>query len=162
MAAFGAFTSIAYETDQNLKHALGHAAYLTKAGVEIFKLPRYNIKVEIDGRKIEGTYTYGMIANARFVGGMPNISGPNVDMADGLFEITLVHVPTNPIDMSEIVTTMLSAHLESPLVEVYKGSRIVIRSAEKIDWTLDGEFGGSHKRVEITNMNQALRLIRKF
>ena len=162
VAAFGAFTKIAYETDQNLKNTFGHVAYLAQAGPEMFHIPRFHVTGEVDQNKISGDYSYGMITNAKFVGGMRNLTGPNVDMADGLFEMTLVRTPANPLELSEIFTTLLSRNLKSPLVEVYKGSNIVLRMNEKVDWTLDGEYGGSHKRVQIRNEHQALRILRKI
>ena len=137
VAAFGAFTHIAYDTDQNLKNTLGHFAYLAKAGMEVFNLPTYHLSVRADNEVIEGDYTYGMITNSRFVGGIPNITGKAVDMDDGMFEVTLVHTPANPLELTEIFTTLLSKDfLQSPLVEKYKASRIRIHSTERIDWTL--------------------------
>lgn len=159
VAAFGAFTHLAYDTAQNLKNTIGHFAYLTQAGMEVFKLPTYHLHIKADGEEIEGKYTYGMITNSRFVGGIPNITGKAVDMDDGIFEITLVHTPSNPLELTEIFTTLLSKDfLQSPLVEKYKASHIVIRAEEKIDWTLDGEFGGSVMRADIRNLQKALRI----
>ena len=161
VAAFGAFTQIAYETDQNLKNTIGHFAYLTQAGQQVFNLPSYHLHVKADDQLIEGNYTYGMITNSRFVGGIPNITGASVDMNDGLFEVTLVHTPTNPLELTEIFTTLLSKDiLQSPLVEKYKASRIVIDAEDSIDWTLDGEFGGSCIRAEIRNLSKAIRICR--
>ena len=159
VAAFGAFTHIAYDTDQNLKNTIGHFAYLTQAGMEVFKLPSYQLKIKADDQEREGTYTDGMITNSRFVGGIPNITGKAVDMNDGLFEITLVHTPTNPLELTEIFTTLLSKDiLQSSLVEKYKASHITVQAEETIDWTLDGEFGGSCELAEIQNLHKALRI----
>ncbi len=159
VAAFGAFTKISYETDQTMKNIFGHLAYLSQAGTQVFNLPKYHLTGEIDGQRIDGDYTYGMITNARYVGGIKNITGPAVDLNDGLFEVTLVHSPSNPIDISEILSSLLIRNVTSPLVEVLKGSHIVIRSEEKIDWTVDGEFGGSYKRVVINNRQRKMRII---
>ena len=159
VAAFGAFTHIAYDTDQNLKNTIGHFAYLTQAGTEVFKLPNYHLVVHADGKKIEGNYTYGMITNSRFVGGLRNITGKSVEMNDGLFEVTLVHPPANPLELTEIFTVLLSKDmLQSPLVEKYKANRILVRAEERINWTLDGEFGGSYMRTEIRNLQKALHI----
>ena len=159
VAAFGAFTHIAYDTNQNLKNTIGHFAYLTQAGMEVFKLPSYHLKVRMNDEEIEGEYTYGMITNSRFVGGIANITGKAVDMNDGLFEITLVHTPANPLELTEIFTTLLSKDiLQSSLVEKYKASHITVCAEEQIDWTLDGEFGGSCMQAEIRNLHKALRI----
>ncbi|MEI3525712.1 MAG: hypothetical protein V8Q27_05955 [Eubacteriales bacterium] len=35
---------------------------------------------------------------------------------------------------------------------------MVIESEEPVPWTLDGEFGGEHTRVEITNNQRAVEI----
>ncbi len=161
VAAFGAFTSISYETDQGLKNMFGHLAYLAQAAPQVFHIPAYEITGSFDGQKIAGEYAYGMITNSRYVGGMKNITGPGVDMDDGVFEVTLVHVPADPIQLGEIFATLLNPKIRSSLVEVYKASHVVLHMNERVDWTLDGEYGGGHKRVDIHDLHQALRLYLK-
>ena len=158
VAAFGVFTDVAYKTDQDLKNTFGHLAYLAQAGPQFLHIPSYHLRGEIDGTPVSGNYTYGMITNSRFVGGMKNITGPAVDMDDGIFEVTLVHVPANPIELSEILATLLSRNSQSPLVETYKASRVNLRFDAATEWTLDGEYGGSHEQVEIQNLHRALHL----
>ncbi len=88
-----------------------------------------------------------------------NITGKTVEMNDGLFEVTLVHMPANPLELTEIFTVLLSNDiLQSPLVEKYKANRILVRAEERINWTLDGEFGGSYMRTEIRNLQKALHI----
>ncbi len=45
VAAFGAFTDVSYSTPQNLKNALGHAAYLLEASKAMFNLKSYKMKI---------------------------------------------------------------------------------------------------------------------
>jgi len=159
VAAFGMFTNVSYETDQTLKNNLGHLAYLLQAGKEVFRIPSYHLVIQVDDRRIEDNYTYGMITNTRVVGGMRNLTGTSVDMNDGLFEVTLVRTPTNPIEVNEIVQNLLNiTENTSPLVEKLKARRIVIDSSEEIAWTLDGEYGDSHNHVSIENCHKKLNL----
>ncbi len=158
VAAFGMFTNVSYETDQTLKNVIGHLAYVLEAGKQVFNVPSYHLMVTADGRRIEGNYAYGMITNSRLVGGMRNITGKEVDMNDGLFEVTLVHTPTNLIDINEIIQSLLNVNEKSRLVEKFKARRITIESAENIAWTLDGEFGNSHNFVIIENRHRELHL----
>ncbi|MGN0364149.1 MAG: diacylglycerol/lipid kinase family protein [Bilifractor sp.] len=159
VAAFGMFTNVSYETDQNLKNNLGHFAYLLQAGKEVFNIPSYHLIINADGRRIEGNYSYGMVTNTRVVGGMRNITGPAVDMNDGLFEVTLVRTPTNPIEVNEIVQNLLNiADNSSSLVDKLKARKIVFDSSEEIAWTLDGEYGDSHNHVVIENQQKVLNL----
>ena len=50
---------------------------------------------------------------------------------------------------------------DTDLVYSFKSSNIKFYPEEIIPWTLDGEFGGDHKEVEIRNMHQALEIMVK-
>ena len=145
IAAFGLFTDVAYETDQDLKNILGHLAYLLEGVKRLFDIQSYHMKVTTEDEIFEDDFMYGMITNSRSVGGFKNLTGKNVDMNDGLFEVTLITTPKNPMDNSDLIYT-------------FKTSRIRIQSDEAVAWTLDGEYGGDHKEVEIRNLHRALNL----
>lgn len=159
IAAFGIFTDVSYETDQGMKNAFGHFAYLMEAGKRVFNIPSYHIMAEADGIRYEGNYCYGMVTNARSVGGMKNITGTHVDLSDGLFEVTLVHTPVTPIDVNEIITSILTGDYHSDLVEHFQTTKITLESSQEIAWTLDGEYGSEHRHVEIANHRLALQMV---
>jgi diacylglycerol kinase (ATP) len=159
IAAFGLFTDVSYKTDQTMKNLLGHLAYLVEAGKRIFNVPAYRLKAVSGERTIEGEFVYGMVTNARSVAGIRNIAGKNVEMDDGLFEVTLIYPPKNPLELSEVITSLLSGESKSPLIEYFRTDRIRFESEKEIAWTLDGEEGGSFTCVEIVNRKQALKLI---
>lgn len=158
VAAFGMFTNVSYETDQNLKNTLGHFAYLLEAGKQFFNIPVYHLIVDVDGQKIEGNYAVGMVTNSRLIGGMKNLTGTGVDMNDGRFEVTLVHTPTNPIEINRIVTEMTTNTPSHTMVEKFKGHRIAIMTQDSIAWTLDGEYGDTVSEILIQNHPKALNL----
>ena len=158
IAAFGLFTDVAYETDQDLKNILGHLAYLLEGVKRLFDIQSYHMKVTTEDEIFEDDFMYGMITNSRSVGGFKNLTGKNVDMNDGLFEVTLITTPKNPMDMQEIIAGLMSGKDNSDLIYTFKTSRIRIQSDEAVAWTLDGEYGGDHKEVEIRNLHRALNL----
>ena len=162
IAAFGLFTDVSYETDQNLKNALGHLAYLLEASKRIFNVPTFWLKV--DGgqeHQFEGEFIYGMVTNTRSVGGMKNIAGKYVEMDDGLFEVTLIHPVKNPLELNEVITALLSGEPKTPLIEYFKTERISVEAREEIAWTLDGERGGEYAFARIENRRRALPLLLK-
>ena len=160
IAAFGLFTDVSYETDQHLKNVLGHLAYVLEATKRIFNVPTYWLKVDGgDGRKFEGEFIYGMVTNARSVGGFKNITGRDVEMDDGLFEVTLIHPPKNPLELNEIISSLLSGEDRTDLIENFKTDRISIEAMEVIAWTLDGECGGAYSFVRIENCRRALTML---
>ena len=158
IAAFGLFTDVAYETDQDLKNILGHLAYLLEGVKRLFDIQSYHMKVTTEDEIFEDDFMYGMITNSRSVGGFKNLTGKNVDMNDGLFEVTLITTPKNPMDMQEIIAGLMSGKDNSDLIYTFKTSRIRIQSDEDVAWTLDGEYGGDHKEVEIRNLHRAFNL----
>ncbi|MBE5997127.1 MAG: diacylglycerol kinase family lipid kinase [Lachnospiraceae bacterium] len=164
VAAFGAFTNVAYETDQKLKNIFGHAAYILSGVRAIGEIKAYPMTVTIrkdeDGTEqvSEGRFIYGMITNSISVGGFRNITGKYVALSDGLFEVTLIREPKDILDLQGIVATLLGSAAGSPLVENYKTSAISFVTEEPIPWTLDGEFGGNHKEVRINNLKEVLQI----
>ena len=108
---------------------------------------------------IEDDFAFGMITNSRSIGGIPNITGPDVDLQDGLFEVTLIRLPRNPLEMSEIVMALGNTEIRTEMVTTFKTSRITFSCEEKIDWTRDGEYAGGHKRVTLENIPGQLRIL---
>ena len=158
VAAFGWFTDVSYTTDQNLKNVLGHGAYMLEAGKRLFKMPVYDVKVHTDEMDVEESIVYGMVTNTRSVGGLKDFAWHEVDMDDGLFEVTLVHNPSNILDISEAVTSLLSGE-PSRLIHKFKTRCLEISCDQEISWTLDGEDAGSYKEVSIENIHNAYTLI---
>lgn len=161
VAAFGLFTDVAYKTDQDLKNILGHLAYLLEGVKRLFDIKSYRMRVETDEMVIEDDFIFGMITNSRSVGGFKKLTGKNVDMNDGLFEVTLIVRPKNALELQEIMTGLITEEDNSDLIHSFKTSRIYIQSEEAVSWTLDGEFGGSIQRAEIENRHGALNLYLK-
>ena len=161
IAAFGLFTDVAYQTDQDLKNILGHVAYLLEGVKRLFDIKSYHMKIESEELTVENDFIFGMVTNSRSVGGFKNLTGKNVDMNDGLFEVTMITCPKNPLELQEIMTAMLTAEDNTELIHSFKSSRLTITSEEAVPWTLDGEFGGSHTQVDIENCHEALNLYLK-
>lgn len=44
--------------------------------------------------------SYGMITNSHSIGGFRNLVGNDVEMDDGLFEVTLIKKPKNPLELN--------------------------------------------------------------
>lgn len=161
VAAFGLFTDVSYETDQDLKNVLGHVAYLLEGVKRLFDIKSYHMKVTSEEIQVEDDFIVGMITNSRSVGGFKNLTGKNVDMNDGLFEVTLIRHPKNPLQLHEIMTALVMAEDNTDMIYSFKSKKLMIETEEEVPWTLDGEFGGDHTYVEIENRHKALNLYLK-
>lgn len=157
VAAFGLLTDISYATDQNLKNKLGYFAYVLEISKRLFKIPVINMSVTIEDRTYTDGWFYGMITNSTQVGGVKNITGPNVEIDDGIFEVTLVRATTNPFEFIEVLNALATGG-KSRFVIRDKASKLVIHSEEPVTWTLDGEEGGTYTDIVIENINKALRI----
>ena len=159
VAAFGIFTEVSYETDQNMKNILGYVAYLLEGVKRIFDIKTYRMKVASDTDRYEGEFIYGMVTNSCSVGGFKNLTGKNVEMDDGYFEVTLIHAPKNALELNEIISCLLTREDTTNLIESFKTTKLVVEAETEASWTLDGEYGGAPKELIIRNQRQALPII---
>lgn len=159
IAAFGIFTDVSYETNQNIKNVLGHLAYVLEGAKRINSYPSYHMKITANNKVVEEDFLFGMVSNSRSAGGFKKITGKNVDLADGVFEVTLIKKPQNVIELNKIMTSLVSGNVDSECMYCFKTEQIKFESSEKVAWTLDGEYGGVHKKVMIKNENKALEII---
>lgn len=159
VAAFGLFTDVPYQTDQRLKNALGHAAYVLEGVKRLSNVPSYHIKITTDDRVIEDEFMIGMITNSKSVAGFRSITGKDVKFDDGEFEVTLIKKPKSLIGLQEIITALLIESFDTKHMYTFKAKEITLESKEEIPWTLDGEFGGQHEEVHIINKKQALEIM---
>lgn len=161
VAAFGLFTDISYSTPQNLKNALGHAAYIIEGVGALTKLHPYHMKAWFDGEIVEGDFIYGQITNSLSVGGFKNFVSRHMSFADGLFETVLIRNPQNPLQLQRIVNCLLTENLDDELIVFRKTSKVAIKCKEEVPWTLDGEYGGSYKNVRVYNIKKAISIMLK-
>ncbi|MBD5520083.1 MAG: YegS/Rv2252/BmrU family lipid kinase [Lachnospiraceae bacterium] len=158
VAAFGIFTDVSYETKQDVKNVLGHTAYLLEGMKRLSSIKSYHMKITCDDMELEEEYIYGMITNSNSVAGFKGITGKDVELNDGLFEVTLIRKPAILKDMNDIMAALTDKRINSDAIKIFKASKITIESEQEVAWTLDGEYGGSHNKVVIENKKEALEI----
>ena len=158
VAAFGIFTDVSYETNQDIKNVLGHTAYLLEGVRRLPAVRSYALKISYDNEIIEGDFIYGMITNSYSVGGFKGITGKEVLLDDGLFEVTMIRKPLNPVDLNKIIRALVDKRAKSEHIYTFKTSQLTLESEETISWSLDGEFGGEHKKAVIENQRKVLNI----
>ncbi|MBR5373013.1 MAG: YegS/Rv2252/BmrU family lipid kinase [Oscillospiraceae bacterium] len=157
VAAFGAFVPTVYETSQKFKNMVGHLAYLLHGLTLVPTVHPLRMKIEANGRLIEGEFLFGMVSNTASVGGMLKLKHFRLD--DGEFEVLLIRKPPNMIELQRIISQLLSVHAEidSEYIEYFKADKLHIISNEEIPWTLDGEDGGMSCETNIEVRRHAVR-----
>lgn len=158
IAAFGAFTATVYETPQNIKNALGHAAYLLNAMSQVPNIRPFHLKIEYDGQVMEDDYLFGMVTNTASVGGILKLRSFMLD--DGTFEVMLIRKPARTIDIQRTLMALLNINedMDRTYVQFFRASHLRFISNEEISWTLDGEYGENTCYAEITNHHRAIPL----
>lgn len=160
VAAFGAFSWLSYTTDQTLKNVLGHTAYILDGIKDLPKVKPYHVRLTADGTVYEGDYLFGAVCNSTSIAGTLELPRDRVDTCDGLFEVLLIHEPKTIMDLESILLAVaVNKDYQSPYVDFFRASDIVIENPPTLDWTVDGEFPGHYDRVEVSPLQGFLKLI---
>ena len=161
VAAFGAFTQVAYETSQDLKNTFGHLAYIMEGIASLPTITPYHLKVEYDDKVLEDDFYFGMVSNAFSIGGIRLPKTEHVVLDDGLFEVDLIKKPVNITDVANGFQTLLESNPLSGGSRVhFQASHLVFTCDRPLPWTIDGEFGGRERVSEVVNCQNALNIIR--
>lgn len=158
IAAFGAFTEVSYTTPQEAKNLLGHQAYMLEAVKRVTNLKSYCMKFLWEDHELNEEFILGMVTNTISIGGFKGLTGMDVALDDGEFEVLLVRKPRTPKDITSIVSYLLAKEGENDCVYKFRTKSLQVISSEPVDWTLDGEYGGSTNTVEIENLRRQITI----
>ena len=160
VASFGELSAVSCFTPQASKNLLGHAAYIPEGLKVLLKMPSQKIRVVYDAGAEEGDYFLGMVTNATSVGGFQGITGANIDLQDGLFEVMLFKKPKDLLEFQKEVGAVLTpSDTGDGLITRLKSSRITFECEEEMQWVVDGEDAGKCTFAEIENINKAVRIM---
>ncbi len=159
VAAFGAFTDVAYETPQQNKNVLGQAAYVLEGAKKLPAIKPVHMKIIYGEGEIEGDFVYGMVSNTNYLGGVKYEKAFKAQLNDGLFEVILVKNPKNVIETQDLLARLVIQDFSSDAFVIFKTDKIAFISDKEVQWTLDGEFGGAVSEAEIVTIKQAVTLM---
>ncbi len=160
IAAFGAFTEVAYQTPQQTKNMLGQLAYVLEGLKSLKSIKAYHMKVEYDGNVIEDDFIFGMVSNSMSVGGFKGKGELGIVLDDGLFEAALIKMPKSAIELQATINALLKLEFDCEYIYFFRSAKIDISCEDSVSWTLDGEFGGNVTDVTIKNQNKAICIIK--
>lgn len=149
-AAFGAFSWMAYTTDQSRKNLLGLTAYALDAAREITRLKPVKMRVAVDGTVYEDEYLLGAICNSTSVMGIVELPEGFADTCDGILEVFLIRFPKSFQDLESLIRCLIAGTFDSPLLVMTQGREIEIESPEPNVWALDGESSGAITKTRVT------------
>lgn len=155
VTAFGAFTSVSYETPQATKTLFGKTAYILDGAAKLGKIKSYHVHITTDEESWKEDCILGMVSNAETVAGLRLYRRNSVKLDDGLLDGIFVRKPKNPLEMNLVMGFLLTGKPNSQ-VKVIHSSQVTIEATKEIAYTLDGENGGMHKKTVITNHRKAI------
>ncbi|MEE0947020.1 MAG: YegS/Rv2252/BmrU family lipid kinase [Acutalibacteraceae bacterium] len=155
-ASFGAFTEASYSAPQDIKNVLGKLAYFLEGVKTLENIRPIHLRFLCDGEIIEDDFVFGTISNSMSVGGVVHYDETVVELSDGLFEVLLLHYPKNLNNLNNLITAILTRDLNRNEITFLQTKSVKIENAEKVEWTLDGEYASPHDTIEITNLHRAI------
>ena len=160
-ASFGIFTKCSYSVSQKAKNLFGYPAYVVGGLKEIKGFKPLEMRIECDNEIFEGEYALGSISSSLSIGGMIKYKKEDIGFDDGVFELNLAKLPATAYEWTQLAKDVARQKYDKKFFTLSKGSHFVIESkGEDVPWTLDGEFGGAHKVVEIDCLKQIIKVYR--
>jgi len=162
VAAFGAFTEVAYATSQDAKKALGRLAYLLAGVKSLAEIKPIHAKVFADGVEEEDDFLLGLVCSTKSVGGFraDMVKSIDISLNDGLSEVLFVRNIRKLADLNDTVAQVLRMDLSDPRRFLsFQTNRLRVEFDRDIAWTVDGEDGGVCRTAELRNHQRAIRIM---
>ncbi len=160
VASFGAFTAASYSVPQDVKNFWGHAAYIFEGIKDLQSIKPYHMRIVADGKTYADDYVFGAIANSKSFGGIVKLKEELVSLNDGLFEVLLVKMPKNIVDLNTIINSLTTSNFDNKCFEFFKASKFKIIPDTPIPWSLDGEYMHPSGDITVTNIHGAIDFCR--
>ena len=158
-ASFGAFTWMAYTTDQELKNYLGFGAYVLDGAHDASKLRPWHVGLSVDGAGYEDDFIFGAISNTPSLAGVLHYPKGLVAVDDGVLEFLLIRSPRNMADLQMLLHSIRTREYSAcPLIEIGQGREIIVENPEGLVWALDGESSGTFQTARVSVLHQFLQL----
>ncbi len=162
IASFGAFTAASYNATTEMKNTFGHFAYLLEGLKDLPNIKAHRVRVKTENRTISGNFIFGSVSNTKSVGGVVKLNeeSTQINLNDGLFEVTLIREPQNPLDLNKIVGGIAAGDFSSDIFEFFKADRVEFTIGKSVPWTLDGEKASTDGTVVIENLHNAVSILK--
>jgi len=157
IAGGGRLTELTYEVPSKLKTVLGQLAYYLK-GIEMLPSIRpTSVEIEYDGKLFQGEIMLFLVSLTNSVGGFEKLA-PGSKLNDGMFDLIILK-KANIAEFIRVASMALRGdHIHDEHVIYTKANRVKVKSDEKMQLNLDGEYGGLLPG-EFENLYQHLEVI---
>ncbi len=136
----GLLSDVAYETDTNLKNALGKLAYYMK-GIE--KIPRFTpfkMRLQYGSNVIEDNFLLLLILNGSSAGGFSRLA-PNAVIDDGLLDVIAVKNTNITNILALFLKILRGEHIGDANLYNFQTNRLAITCEGGCETDIEGERG---------------------
>lgn len=159
VAAFGLFTGVPYETPQEDKKILGRVAYLFNGAKALTEAKGTHVRVTADGRTQELDVVDGLVCSTLSVAGFKVSGDHGISLRDGKAEVLLIRDPKNVMDFNLAASGLLRRDFNNEAFLMLQTDKVRFEFDEPVAWTLDGEFGGICKEIDVRMCRQAVSVM---
>ena len=157
VAIFGAFSSASYTTSQKMKNMFGHSAYFWKGFMDWGSLKPIHVKVEYDDGVFEDDVMLGAVTNSTSMGGICKFDRSKIKLNDGYFELFIIK-KISLLTVPELFFKVQKQDYSHEAFVFIKTRQAKFTFSKPVEWSLDGEFGGEHKVVNVNVLSKAVRI----
>ncbi len=158
-SAIGKYTDVSYTAKRGIKRFLGRAAYFLAGLKEFTKYTRLDLSLEIDDKKISGTYYTLFALNTNKVAGFKIKREVPLKLDDGLIDIVLIEKNLKGISWPRLAYFFLFGARHHKKIKAYSAQRVKINSSVPLDVNSDGELALTKEDITINVLKQKLNII---
>lgn len=159
VAAFGLFTDVPYETPQEDKKALGRLAYLLSGAKALTEAKPVHVRVTANGKTEELDVLDGLVCSTLSVAGFKVGGDLGISLNDGKVELVLIRDLKTVLDFNAAASSLLRRDFRSESFLTAQTESVHFEFDEPVSWTVDGEFGGLHRCVDIGVARKAITVM---
>lgn len=159
IASFGIFSEASYNAPQSIKNIIGGLAYILEGVKDIVAIKSIHMKIEADEGIIEDDFLFGAIGNTTSIGGILKLNQDKVCFNDGKMELLLIKMPKNLIELRDLLFHLRKGDYEDEHILFAQSSEFKITTEHEIPYTLDGEYAGAFKDVDIQTKQNGITFL---
>lgn len=137
-AATGGFSvEMSRQLDPGTKARFGAWAYVVAGLKAAPQMPRYRVRLVLDGRPLQAEVIAVVVANGRRAGGLELV--PDADPSDGLMDVLLITAEGLAEQAQLLAEFAINRHLDSDLLVHARGRWMELESDPPLALRIDGE-----------------------
>lgn len=159
IAAFGDLIEASFATPREAKNAVGALAYIMNFIKVVPTAKTFHVRAEYDGGVFDDEILIGMASNGGVMAGIPLGRQLDASVNDGLTELILIKKPKDLLVFQGLLEDFVAGDVaENNVIFWRRVKKVTIECQPPMAWTLDGEYGGTHKKVTIENLRHAINI----